>query len=255
MIREILKRTADSKLAALFLDFDGTLVRIRRKPELARLSPARRKILENLSHRLFIAVISGRSLADIRAQVGIPELTYAGSHGLEISFRGIEWRHPGCAEVIDILPSLVTEIESRLHSLPGLFVENKRCSAAIHFRLTPPDFHEKIEQAIEEVVFPFQNKLLVTRGKMVLEIRPAFTWNKGSAVHKIGKMAGVWEQHPLIYIGDDSTDEDVFAALSAEDISIHVGKKPDSLAQFQLDSVAEVWKLIKELADRICLQT
>ena len=242
MIREILKRTANSKLAALFLDFDGTLVRIRRKPELARLSPARRKILENLSHRLFIAVISGRSLADIRAQVGIPELTYAGSH-----FRGIEWRHPGCAEVIDILPSLVTEIESRLHSLPGLFVENKRCSAAIHFRLTPLGFHEKIERAIEEVVFPFQNKLLVIRGKMVLEIRPAFTWNKGSAVHKIREMAGVWEQHPLIYIGDDSTDEDAFATLSEEDISVHVGKEPDSRAQFHLDSVAEVWKLIKEL--------
>jgi trehalose-phosphatase len=251
VIEEILKRTAISTPVALFLDFDGTIVRIRRKPELARLSPARRKILENLSQRLFIAVISGRSLADIRAQVGIPGLTYAGSHGLEISFRGIEWRHPGCAEVIDILPSLVTEIESRLHSLPGLFIENKGCSAVVHFRLTPPGFHGKIERAIEEVVFPFQNKLLVTRGKMVLEIRPAFTWNKGSAVHKIGKMAGVWGHHPLIYIGDDSTDEDAFAAFSAKDISIHVGKEPISSAQFHLDCVAEVWRLIKELGDRV----
>jgi len=87
----------------------------------------------------------------------------------------------------------------------------------------------------------------VIRGKMVLEIRPAFPWNKGSAVHKIGEMAGVWGQHPLIYFGDDSTDEDAFAALSTDDISIHVGKKSDSNAQFHLDSVAEVWKLIKKL--------
>jgi trehalose 6-phosphate phosphatase len=251
VIGAILARTAISRPEALFFDFDGTLVRIRRKPDLARLSPARMRILETLSRNVFIAVISGRSLSAIRSLVGIPELAYAGSHGLEIAFRGVEWCHPGIAGVMDILPALVKEIRSSLGSLPGLFIEDKECSVAVHFRLTPRGFHKKIEHVIEEVVFPFQSKIQVIRGKMVMEIRPAFPWNKGNALRKIAEMAGIWGRHPLLYIGDDSTDEDAFAALTQEDISIRVGKKPGSMAHFHLDTVAEVWKLIGKLGDMV----
>jgi trehalose-phosphatase len=253
VIQEILKRTSVSGPAALFLDYDGTLTRIRANPQLAFLPPARRKILGDLSRRLFITVISGRSLADIRFQVGVPTLAYSGTHGLEIDFHGSEWRHPNCAEVTGILPPLATKIKSRLRSCPGLLVENKGCSIAVHFRLTPRSFHGKIAQAIREASSPFQDRILVTRGKMVLEIRPACVWDKGSAVRKIAEMAGVWEQHPLVYIGDDSTDEDAFAALADTDIAIHVGKGSGSCAQFRLGNVAEVWKLIEKFLDQAML--
>jgi trehalose-phosphatase len=251
---EVLKRLAAAAPAALFLDFDGTLVGIRSHPNLPRLSPPRKRILAGLSRRLFVAVISGRSLADLRRRLAIPGLACAGSHGLEIRVGDREWQHPGCVEASGLLATLALKMHARLGSLPGLVIEQKPFSFALHFRMVEPRARAAVVAELRTALAPYHGELALAEGKMVLEVRPAVPWNKGDAVRKIAKMAGVWGRHPLVYVGDDLTDEDAFAALCDMDLSIRVGKTKDSRARFQLNNVAEVWKLIGILADRVPLR-
>ena len=78
----------DKCTVALLLDFDGTLSPLVSKPELAALPKKTKTILERLVKlpNVFIAVISGRGLEDVMEKVGIPQITYAGNHGLDILF-------------------------------------------------------------------------------------------------------------------------------------------------------------------------
>jgi len=248
---KVLERLAAAVPVALFLDFDGTLVGIRSHPSQPFLSLAKRRVLAGLSRSLFVAVISGRSLADLRYRLAIPDLACAGSHGLEIRVGGQEWRHPSGAEASGLLVALALKMQSRLRSLPGVVIERKPFSFTVHFRMVAPRARQVVATMLHEAVAPFQDDLALAEGKMVLEVRPAFPWNKGDAVRKIAEMAGIWGRHPLIYIGDDHTDEDAFAALSSQDVTIHVGKGRDSCARFRLDHVAEVWELITKLAKQV----
>jgi trehalose 6-phosphate phosphatase len=88
---------------------------------------------------------------------------------------------------------------------------------------------------------------MLVPGKMVLEARPAFAWNKGDAVREILALAGMRGRHPLVYIGDDRTDEDAFRALGPGDVAIHVGRRRATAARYRLRDVSEVWELIARL--------
>ena len=78
----------------VFLDYDGTLVGLRARPDLARLSHRRRVLLETLGRTAIVAVVTGRSLAEARRLVGLPSLAYIGNHGLEIAYGNATWVHP-----------------------------------------------------------------------------------------------------------------------------------------------------------------
>jgi trehalose 6-phosphate phosphatase len=250
VIAGVLQRLKGRPPAALFLDFDGTLAPIRPRPGLARLSPARRRALKRLSRRIFVAVVSGRSLADLRRRLAVPGLACAGSHGLEIRSQWGSWRHPGCREAARLLPALARDVRARLGTVPGLLVERKPCSVAFHFRLAPPAARRRIGRAVRAAIHPLRGALTLVRGKMVLEARPALSWNKGDAVREILALAGLHGRHPLVYIGDDRTDEDAFRALGRDDIAVQVGRRRDTCARYRLNSVAEVWELIARLDGR-----
>jgi trehalose-phosphatase len=84
----VVKRAKEATLILLFLDYDGTLTPIAARPEMAVLSSPVREILKQISqHSLFkLAIITGRSLSDIRVLVGLENITYVGNHGLEIEW-------------------------------------------------------------------------------------------------------------------------------------------------------------------------
>lgn len=250
MIAHILERLKGKPPAALFLDFDGTLAAIRPRPGQVRLSLARRSALRRLSRTMFVAVVSGRSLADLRRRLGVPGVACAGSHGLEIRFRGRRWRHPGCRETARLLPGLARDVRARLGAVPGLLVERKPCSVAFHFRLAPPALRRRIRRAVRVSVDELGGALALAPGKMVLEARPAFSWNKGDAVREILALAGLRGRYPLVYIGDDRTDEDAFRALGRDDVAVHVGRRSGTCARYRLKNVSEVWELIARLDGR-----
>ena len=202
-------------------DFDGTLAGIETDPDAPAIGTANREALETLRDHpgVHVAVISGRELADLRERVGIAGVDYAGNHGLEL-YQGEEASvHPEAAERERELERIVDMVEDDLAGT-DCFVENKTVSATIHYRSDPEreaEVHDAVESAVEQVA---PDGFEVSTGKEIIELTPAVAWDKGKVVSQL------MEDYPdslAVYIGDDTTDEAAFRALSDEDISVHVG--------------------------------
>ncbi|EMA39066.1 trehalose-phosphatase [Halococcus hamelinensis] len=202
-------------------DFDGTLAGIETDPDAPAIGTANRDALETLRDHpgVRVAVISGRELDDLRERVGIAGVDYAGNHGLEL-YQGEETSvHPEAAERERDLERIVEMVEDDLAGT-DCFVENKTVSATIHYRNDPERkeaVHDAVETAVERVA---PDGFEISTGKEIIELTPAVAWDKGRVVSQL------MEDYPdslAVYIGDDTTDEAAFRALSDEDISVHVG--------------------------------
>lgn len=233
-LSEIAERIARAQNILLFLDFDGTLTPIVAHPDLAHLSHEVRETLRGLAQRedVRLAIISGRSLADVRARIGIAGLIYAGNHGMEISGPDLEFVEPQAASAREELQRFTHRLQSRLQHLSGVVVENKGLTASVHFRQTPPARHEELAQIVQAELGDENRRFKLTTGKMVYEIRPRVNWHKGFAARRISASA-VRAGTLVMCLGDDATDEDMFLALP-EAVSIKVGAAEKSAADYFL---------------------
>ncbi len=236
----------------LFLDFDGTLAEIVDDPGSAALLPGLAPVLSRLASRGPVAVVSGRERTDVQRRVPVEGLTFAGSHGLDIQGPGLSHRvgEEGIAALDRVFPDLA---ESVLE-LPGVRLERKSLGLAVHFRNTPAESHEALHQAITGIAAG-EPTLRVIRGKMVLELRPSVSWNKGDAVRWLESQPGFTGPAGVsIYIGDDLTDEDGFAAVGSEGVGIVVRGESDerlSAARFALSGPSEVARLLERMAAHV----
>lgn len=238
----------------LLLDFDGTLAPIVARPELAAMPERTRRALDRLMAMdgVEVAVVSGRGLADVRERAAIPGIAYAGNHGMEIEGAGLERIHPEAAAARPALERAAERISRGLEGIDGAFVEDKGLTLSIHFRQAA-DREDDVRAAVRAGV-EGEDALKIMEGKMVLEVRPRVEWDKGRAVlFLLGEMrppAGT----PVLYLGDDRTDEDAFRALaewgaSAEGILVADLPADDSAARSYLREPAEVGALFEALAD------
>jgi len=246
-MKDILQEIAEGRRIFLFLDYDGTLVPIRRSPEMAVLRASRRRLLERLSRSVFICIVSGRSLADIQKLAAIKDLAYMGNHGLEISCRGRVWIHPEAKRIKPVLRRVLERIDRKTGDWPGLLVEDKGLTGSIHYRRLTAPLPRGLRDMLEHEVLFRKGELRLTEGKKVFEIRPNTVWDKGKGVLELCRWLEIKPPALRIYIGDDQTDEDAFRALGGKDITIRVGKRKDSYARWQLPDVAAVWKLLSAL--------
>jgi alpha,alpha-trehalase len=248
------------------LDYDGTLTPIVARPEMAVLSSQAREILKQISHHsLFkLAIISGRSLSEIKTLVGLENMTYAGNHGLEIecpprycqkqSPEAATFIHPIAKEFQPALKRLEQRLRDRLVDIHGVLIENKGLTLSIHYRLAKETEVKKIKKLFLEAIAygEVRDKLQITEGKKVLEVRPPVEWNKGKAIEWLLEIYGTPGSLP-IFAGDDVTDEDGFRVLrKVGGISIFVGEdNATSVADYYLDSPKQVHhaleKAIKEI--------
>lgn len=229
----------------LFLDFDGTLSRLVPDPQRARMLPGLRKILKRLSSdpHVRIMIISGRSLSDIRERVGIPSLIYAGNHGFEIFLKNRCLLRKG-EKYKTIVRWASALLENQLKGIPGVIIEPKGLSVAVHFRNTPRGSVSTMRKAVATIaqLKEIKKKLALTSGKKIYELRPHRIWNKGSAV--------IWAWQRLaptylpICIGDDVTDEDAFRALGKKGLTIRVGRSQKSEAQYYVRRPEDMVKLL-----------
>jgi alpha,alpha-trehalase len=227
---------------AVFLDYDGTLTPIVAHPEDAVLSEAMRETVRQLAKHRTVGIISGRDLADVRNLVGLEELVYAGSHGFEIAgpldFHHTHEEAEDCRLAIDQAESL---LRKDLTSIPGVQVERKRYAIAVHYRNARDEQIPDVERVVDEVASQHDN-LRKSGGKKIFELQPRLDWNKGRALGWLLttlKLDGP-EILPL-YIGDDLTDEDAFAALRERGVGIVVRDEPrPTAARYALDDVAGV---------------
>jgi len=248
------RRVARHPRASLLVlaDYDGTLTRIRRRPELARLDARTRAALRRLASRpgVRVGVVSGRALATVRRLARVPELIYVGNHGLEAAGLGVAFVHPAAVRARPHLARLARQLERRLRDVPGAWVENKRLSLSLHWRQVPARSTERFRRLAHDTLRPWvrQGVVRVSEGKRVIEARPPVAWNKGHAVAWLARRLRVAGAR-VIYVGDDRTDEDAFRAVNRlQGVSIHVGAaSASSAARWRLDRPAQTRALLERL--------
>lgn len=210
---------------AIFLDYDGTLTPIVDDPANATIGESERNVLRRLAARAPVAIVSGRGLDDVRSLVGVADITYAGSHGFEIMRPdGSRYEHEAAAPALPDLDRAQSLLEEGTADLDGVVIERKRFAIAVHTRrAASQQIRERAAQLARDVTAKFE-RLALTGGKEVHELRPDVDWDKGTA------LAYLLETFPdsrvPLYIGDDVTDEDAFSKIrtSGKGVAVLVGK-------------------------------
>ncbi|MGZ8997784.1 MAG: trehalose-phosphatase [Allosphingosinicella sp.] len=221
--------------AALFLDFDGTLVELAETPDAIRVKPGLGGLLERLGGRLQgrLAVISGRSLADLDRHLDCRALFVSGSHGLELRPPGGE---PSPIEVPPGLEAIRSAVLRFAQDKDGLLVEDKPAGIALHYRQAPGSADE-VHRFMAALAGTWGMR--VQRGAMVVELRPKGA-DKGDALRSIMAEPDFAGARP-VFVGDDLTDEHGFeAAASLEGAGVLVGPERATAALFRLADVAAV---------------
>jgi trehalose 6-phosphate phosphatase len=229
--------------AALFLDFDGTLVELAETPDAIRVSPGLPPLLERLAQRLNgrLAVVSGRSIQDLERYLSCRGLAVSGSHGLELRLADGSFVPLAAPRELD---GIREEVGRFAEVEPGLLVEEKPFSIAVHYRRAP----ERERQVHDFMTrLAAETGLSVQQGKMVTELRPAGA-DKGDAVRAFMLQSPFAGGRP-IFIGDDLTDEDAFhAAAELGGGGVLVGPDRESAARWRLDGVSAVAGWLEDLA-------
>lgn len=220
-------------------DFDGTLSPIVNNPADARPLPDAAATLVALAELpgTATALISGRALSVLRELSGMPATVHmVGSHGAEFD--------TGFAHRIDtaLLAAITAELEAIAAGRPGVAVEAKPASVALHVRNAgPADAEAALAQARTAAkAWPAE----LTEGKAVVEFAVIST-DKGEAIDILRKES---DASAVVYFGDDVTDEKAFRRLGTADIGVKVGPG-DTLAGYRVQQPEDVAAALKYLLD------
>jgi trehalose 6-phosphate phosphatase len=228
------------RLAALFLDVDGTLLEIAARSDLVRVPPKLPALLGDLGAQRggALALISGRPLAELDQLLRPWRGAAAGVHGLERRRAdGTFAHHTDVAAAIAI-----DQIRPRLTAFAcarnGLLLEDKHSALALHYRAAPERAGE-VQALAETLCRQAGSALRLIVGKMVVEFQPRGA-NKGAAIAAFLSEAPFLGRCP-IFLGDDATDEDGFAEIARRGgVAIRVGEPTKTRASYALLSVAAV---------------
>lgn len=247
--QEVNRRLKATEHALLLCDYDGTLVPIVERPELATLPERVRQLLREIARQrqFTIGIISGRGLTDLKEKVSIKGIIYAGNHGLEIEGPGLGFVNPVAEEMRPVFRLIHGVLDKAMAPIRGVFVENKGLTISVHYRMAEESKAEEVGNIFERVIATARSlgKVRITSGKKVYEVRPGVDWDKGKAIalliSRYGKSKTEKGLLP-IFLGDDTTDEDGFKIIEKHDgISIFVGEEAkNSAARYYLKSPAEV---------------
>jgi trehalose 6-phosphate phosphatase len=232
--RDVLETFARSRTLLAF-DFDGTLAPIVTDPDRAAMRPSTRRLLRQVAKLYPCVVISGRSRSDVVRRVrGVRLAEVIGNHGIE------PWHAAAAAHrrVRGWIPLL----KERLGGIQGVVIEDKGLSLAIHYRSS------REKRKARARILAAAGRLGGVRllgGKQVLNVLPGGAPHKGLALERARARLGC---DTAVYVGDDETDEDVFA-LDRPDklLAIRVGRKRDSAAAYCIRTRAEIDRVLESL--------
>ncbi|MDY6796314.1 MAG: trehalose-phosphatase [Actinomycetota bacterium] len=196
----------EPRQSGVFLDFDGTISDIAPIPGEARLNPRAADLLPRLSHRYPLCVMSGGKAKRLAELVGLPRIHYVGVNGME----WLEGNTRTEPEVLPHLPALDRvreEIVPALESLPGIDMEDKLVTLALHYR-SVPELEEQVLDLAQRVSEPL--RMEVKRGRKVAEIVPPVVVDKGTV---LVRLARGWRLRRALYAGDDLSDVAGFRGL------------------------------------------
>lgn len=224
----------------LAFDFDGTLTPIVARPNDARLSSAVAQRLATLAAHLPVAIVTGRSVEDVRGRLGFAPRFIVGNHGAEDETDRAA-SGPSSAAMVQ-QRQRIRDHGAALEAV-GVTVEDKGQSIALHYRLARN--RGRALQMIEEVLAGRDGDLHVFGGKLVVNVTSRHAPDKADAVQNLLRRSGA---PCAIYAGDDVNDEPVFTAAPASWLTIRIGRDtPRSSARFFLDSPAEMAMLLERM--------
>jgi len=208
-------------------DYDGTLSAITKNPHEARMRDKVSELLYRLSQTSPVAIITGRSLEDIRKLLPFEPKYLIGNHGIEGTHLDSE---------LKTMKALCDGWKKTLSTLsPDFILEDKTYSLSIHYK-SPSDDLEKILNTLPGAS--------IMHGKNIYNIVPVYGLNKGQALDRIMMKNNL---HFGFYIGDDITDENVFAYTHSRLMTVKVGEDYSSRAKYFIHSQAEMEAVLEAL--------
>lgn len=226
-------------------DFDGTLAPISPDRNAVMLPPSVGARLRELARRVPCAVVSGRALADLAPRVGGAVPYLIGNHGIETPTAAQEAVHAAEQVCLGWKQVFAEHLAGPFREL-GIDVEDKRYSLTLHFskaadaqRVQP-----KVLTLIQRLTPPPQ----LVSGKASMNLLPPGSGGKGPAILEL--MATL-KQSDLFFVGDDETDENVFALREGLAMGIRVGEYPESRARYYLKHQGELEEVLRFLIQQL----
>lgn len=225
---------------ALFLDFDGTLIDVAASPEGVQVPHGLPALLEGLREALggALAILTGRAIADVDRLLAPGVFVAAGVHGAEYRTSHAEIVRPAALPLDADLARRLTELEAR-H--PGVRVEDKGATAAVHWREVP-HAAEAVKADLADILGDGPDHLELRHGRRVFEIVPRHV-SKGAALEILSGLPDFAGRRPIM-IGDDFTDESAFlAAERAGGVGFRVAGEtfPTEVADFASPRLVREW--------------
>jgi trehalose-phosphatase len=233
-------RLARARHLILLLDLDGTLAPLVERPDDARVPGATRRVIARLrAGGARVVLVSGRSVAGVRRVARLAPDAILGDHGARLWCNGktVAWLPVNQARFARVCRKVAPEL-----ILPGVRLERKDRSLAIHLRLSrarAPKLVRRLTRLLE------REGLRVLRGHRVIDAQMPGV-DKGRAVARWLRTAPPADA--VVYAGDDTTDQDAFAALSGRAITIAVGPRAEG-AQFRTRDPGTLARWLSRLAD------
>lgn len=217
----------------LAFDYDGTLAPIVANPQRARMRDSTRALFAELTRRFPCAVIAGRAREDLLAFLeGCEPALVLGDHGASL----------GAAEPsLDLVQDWRAELDERLETLPGVFIEDKPFSLAIHYRDCPDP---SVARRRARVASSGLEAVRVVGGVRAVNLLPAGRPHKGTAVLRACEQ---FRCDAALFVGDDDTDEDAFAASTERVLGVRIGASPRSAARYHLRDPLDVDVLLQRI--------
>jgi trehalose-phosphatase len=194
-----------------------------------------------------IAIVSGRSLDDVKSRIGIDGLIYSGNHGLEIEGPDTWFVHPRALALSDRLYRIVDQVAAAAISLDGVEIEWKRLTASVHYRRASAFARREILEILRDSPLARDRRFTIREGKKVYEIRPRVSWNKGDAVRLIQERQNLRDAL-VIVAGDDATDEDAFRVFD-DAITICVAPRRQTAARHTLATCEDLRDFLSAVTD------
>ncbi len=228
-------------------DFDGTLSPIVGSPDAAAMPTKTMELIRELAKLTPVAIISGRSLKDLKDKVNEIPCQLIGNHGLE----GLSTRTKSILQAGKLCTLWKFNLEENWNDLKsdsGVFIEDKTYSLAIHYRGSRNK--KKARASLFKKIAMLDPSPRIILGKSVINLVPTGAPHKGAALLETMKKLNL---KCAFYIGDDDTDEDVFSIPDGKIISVRVGQKNSSQAQFYIRRQSEINALTKLLVEQVRL--
>ncbi len=227
----------------LAFDFDGTLAPIVARPSQARVPTTTLRRLHRLTQQLPLAVISGRTVADLQRRLGFEPAHVVGNHGAEDPQHG---QRPEWQAVLDGVRERLRGAAAELQRA-GVSVEDKGVSLALHYRLAPD--RAAATALIDRLLDANEPGLQVFGGKMVVNVVAEAADDKAAALRRIAQRAAA---RAVLYLGDDVNDESVFAAHEPTWLTVRVGADHhESAARYFISGPREVPRLLDRILELI----